>query len=146
MTARPQREAAGLRCSRQSALGERDRRLARQDVVAPAFLQNGEGVGTDAGVDMVERGALGAAAILGGGADHPAGIGDEVRHHQDAARVQRLLGLVGAGMLAPCGISRVFSRLIVGAHHVGTAGRDPDVAFDVDDRVAVALLPARVIT
>ncbi len=96
--------------------------------------------------DDLEGLARAAALIFDRAADDPAGVGDEIRDREDVARVE---GCFGGRRNRDIGPLDNQLRLEAGdvflPDHIGARGRDPDVAVDVDDRVAVQLLSRAVI-
>lgn len=141
--------AAGLsepaqRCGRAHAFeGERNGGVAWGRAGAPRGLEHSPRVRRDLLADRLERLALGAAVVLDGGADHAAGVRDEVGHHHDAARVQRRLG-VGRDrdVRALEDQARSEAADVRARDHVGASRGDPDLAGHVDHRLGGALLAA----
>lgn len=85
---------------------------------------------------------LGAAPILGCGADDAAGVGDEIRQDQYAARGERGLGIGGARDIGTLRHQTCPQpRHVAGMDRIRPCRRDPDVAGDVDDRIARELPP-----
>ncbi len=130
-------EAAQAHGAPHSALGQGLRGLARDGAPTQGFIQHLAGVGFDLLFNASERSCLGSAVVLHGRADHAAGIGDEVRHHQHAALGQELLGFegdrdVGAGDHQ---LGRQLTYVVL-ADDVGARGGHPHVAVDSHDGVA----------
>ena len=87
-----------------------------------------------------------AAVVFDRGADDAAGVGDEVRQYQNSILVQHALGFgrernVGA-LRHEFGFQ---ARDVVFADDIGASRGNPDLAFDVDDRIDSKLFSVRIV-
>jgi len=104
---------------------------AGQAALRHCFVQDFAGVSQNLLPDLGEGCRLAAAVVFDRGADHPAGIGDEVGHNQNVLVVHDLFRLGGGGNIGPLQHQLGLERAdIIFAQHVGPRGRDPDVAVD----------------
>ena len=134
----PSTEPAG---AKHALLGKLDRRVARGLLAGPRLLEHGLHVGGDARLDRFQGLSLVASGILHRSTDHTAGVGDEIGNDENSPLVQNLLRLgsernVRALEYEP----RSESIHLVDGNDVRARGRNPDLAFRVEDRIAPARL------
>jgi hypothetical protein len=111
---------------------EIDRGMAGRGAALLRRLQDRRRVRPDLLGDGLEGLVLGAAPVLDRGRVHPAGVGDEVGHDEDAAGVQACLGILGDRDVGALEDQPGAPALdVVAVDHVRARRRNPDLALDV---------------
>jgi len=114
--------------------------------VLSGFVQHLGGVAAQLLLDDLKRRCLAHLLILHGRADHPTGVGDEIRNIEHTPLMQDPLRTIGEGDIGALHHQPGVQPLhIVLVNHIGTGSRYPYIAGDINHPVTLQLLGVGVV-